>query len=43
MNRLNHQLDEARQALAQKDLATSNDYMNRADEDITRLEHSLGK
>ena len=43
MNRLHHQLDEARQALAQKDLETANEYMNRADVDTERLEKFLGR
>ena len=43
MNRLHHQLDEARQALAQKDLESANEYMNRADGDTERLEKFLGR
>ncbi len=43
MNRLHHQLDEAHQALAQKDLDTANQYMNRADSEITLLEKFLGR
>ena len=43
MNRLHHQLDEAHQALGQKDLETANEYMNRADADTERLEKFLGR
>jgi len=43
MNRLHHQLDEAHQALAQKDLDTANEYMNRADSETTVLERFLGR
>lgn len=43
MNRLHHQLDMTRQALAQKDLETANDFMNRADADTERLEKFLGR
>ena len=43
MNRLHHQLDEARQALGQKDLDTANEYMNRADNETSRLEKFLGR
>jgi hypothetical protein len=43
MNRLHHQLDQARQALAQQDLDTANEFMNRADTDTTRLEQFLGR
>jgi hypothetical protein len=43
MNRLHHQLDEARQALAQRDLDTANEYMNRADAETARLEKFLGR
>ena len=43
MNRLHHQLDQARQALAQKDLDTANEYMNRADSDTEKLEKFLGR
>ena len=43
MNRLHHQLDQARQALAQKDLDTANEYMNRADNDTEKLEKFLGR
>jgi serine/threonine protein kinase len=41
INRLHHQLDTARQALAQKDLDTATEYMNRADNDTARLEKFL--
>jgi hypothetical protein len=43
MNRLHHQLDEARQALGQRDPDTANDYMNRADAETARLEKFLGR
>jgi serine/threonine-protein kinase len=43
MNRLHHQLDEAHQALAQKDLETANEYMNRAENETTVLEKFLGR
>ncbi len=43
MNRLHHQLDEAHQALAQKDLDTANEYMNRADNETAVLEKFLGR
>ena len=43
MNRLHHQLDEARKAMGQKDLETANEYMNRADGETARLEKFLGR
>ncbi len=43
MNRLHHQLDEAHQALAEKDLDTANEYMNRADNETALLEKFLGR
>ena len=43
MNRLHHQLEEARQALGQRDLDAANEAMNRADADTTRLEKFLGR
>ena len=43
INRLHHQLDQARQALAERDLDTANEYMNRADGDTSRLEKFLGR
>jgi eukaryotic-like serine/threonine-protein kinase len=43
MNRLHHQLDMARQALAQKDLETATEYMNRAENDTAKLEKFLGR
>ena len=43
MNRLHHQLDQARQALAQKDLDTANEFMNRADDETVRLEKFQGR
>jgi len=43
INRLHHQLDQARQSLGEKDLDTANDYMNRAENDTARLEKFLGR
>ena len=43
MNRLHHQLNEARQAIAQKDLESANDYMNHAETDTEHLEKFLGR
>ena len=43
MNRLHHQLNEAQRALAEKDLDTANEYMNRADHETTVLEKFLGR
>jgi eukaryotic-like serine/threonine-protein kinase len=43
MNRLHHQLDQARQGLAAHDLETANEYMNRADNETARLEKFLGR
>ena len=43
MNRLHHQLDEAHKALAEKDLDTANEYMNRADNETAVLEKFLGR
>jgi serine/threonine protein kinase len=43
MNRLHHQLDEAHKALAEKDLDTANEYMNRADSETALLEKFLGR
>ena len=43
MNRLHHQMDMTRQALAQRDLETANEFMGRADADIERLEKFLGR
>ena len=43
VNRLHHQLDEARQALSQRDLETANEFMNRADNDAEKLEKFLGR
>ena len=43
MNRLHHQLDQARQALAQRDLDSANEYMNRADADTEKLQKFLGR
>jgi len=43
MNRLHRQLDMSRQALAQNDLESANDFMKRADADTERLEKFLGR
>ena len=43
MNRLHHQLSEAQKALDANDLENANLYMNRADEETTRLEKFLGR
>ena len=43
MNRLHQQLNEARQALGQRDFEAANESMNRADADTTRLEKFLGR
>ena len=43
MNRLHHQLDQARQGLAAHDLETANEYMNRADNETAHLEKFLGR
>ena len=43
MNRLHHQLDQARQGLAAHDLETANESMNRADNETARLEKFLGR
>ena len=43
MNRLHHQLDEAHKALAERDLDTANEYMNRADNEAALLEKFLGR
>ena len=43
INRLNHQLDESRKALGERDLDTANEYMNRADAETSRLEKFLGR
>ncbi|HET6207382.1 MAG TPA: protein kinase [Terracidiphilus sp.] len=43
MNRLHHQLNEAQRALDGRDIATANDYMNRADNDVEKLEKFLGR
>jgi eukaryotic-like serine/threonine-protein kinase len=42
MNRLHFQLNESRKALNERDLATANEYMNRADLETSRLEKFLG-
>ncbi len=43
MNRLHHQLNEAQRALDGLDIAGANDYMNRADNDVEKLEKFLGR
>jgi serine/threonine-protein kinase len=43
MNRMNNYLGEANRALGQKDLETANDYLERADKEISKLESFLGK
>jgi serine/threonine-protein kinase len=43
MNRLHHQLTEAQHALDEKDLATANEFMNRADNEVEKLEKFLGR
>jgi eukaryotic-like serine/threonine-protein kinase len=43
MNRLHHQLNEAQRALDGRDIATANDYMNRAGNDVEKLEKFLGR
>jgi hypothetical protein len=43
INRLHHQLDQSRQALAERDLETANEYMNRADAETSNLEKFLGR
>jgi serine/threonine protein kinase len=42
MNRLHYQLNQSRRALETNDLATANEYMNRADLETARLEKFLG-
>jgi eukaryotic-like serine/threonine-protein kinase len=43
MNRLHHQLDQARQGLAAHDLETANESMKRADNETALLEKFLGR
>ncbi len=43
MNRMNNDLGEANRALGQKDLQTANEYLDRADKEISKLESFLGK
>ena len=43
MNRMDNYLSEANRALGQKDLETANDYLGRADKEISKLESFLGK
>jgi serine/threonine-protein kinase len=43
MNRLHHQLTEAQRALDEKDLATANEFMNRADNEVEKLEKFQGR
>jgi predicted translin family RNA/ssDNA-binding protein len=40
---MNNYLGEANRALGQKDLETANDYLERADKEISKLESFLGK
>jgi serine/threonine-protein kinase len=42
MNRLRHQMNEAQRALDEKDLATANEFMSRADNDLEKLEKFAG-
>jgi serine/threonine-protein kinase len=42
MNRLRHQLNEAQRALDERDLATANEFMNRADNEVEKLEKFAG-
>jgi serine/threonine-protein kinase len=42
MNRLRHQLNEAQRALNERDLATANEFMNRADNEVEKLEKFVG-
>lgn len=42
MNRLHYQLNQSRRALDGNDLATANEYMNRANAEMQRLEKFLG-
>ncbi len=43
MNRMNNFMNQANSALARKDLAAANDYMERADHEIATLEKFLGR
>jgi eukaryotic-like serine/threonine-protein kinase len=43
MNRMNNDLGEANRALGQKDLETANEYLDRADKELSKLESFLGK
>ena len=43
VNRMNNYLGEANRALVQKDLETANDYLDRADKELSKLESFLGK
>ena len=43
MNRMQSLMNEANRALGQNDLQTANDYMDRADAEIAKLEKFLGK
>jgi serine/threonine-protein kinase len=43
MNRLNNFMKEADRALSQHDLQTANEYMDRADKEISTLESFLGR
>ena len=43
MTRLDNDLSESRMALSQSDLSTADEYMNRADKELTTLEKFLGR
>jgi hypothetical protein len=43
MSRLNNNLREAQSAIAQNDLQTADEYMERADKDTSTLEKFLGR
>ncbi len=43
MNRLHHQLNEAQRALDGRDIATANEYMDRANSDVEKLEKFLNR
>jgi serine/threonine-protein kinase len=43
MSRMDNNLREAQSALAQNDLQTANEYLDRADKETTKLESFLGR
>jgi serine/threonine-protein kinase len=43
MNRMNNYMGEANRALGEKDLQTANEYLERADKELSKLESFLGK